>query len=130
MDAIKSRKRFSWNKYFMNIAEAVKMRSVDPKTQEGAVLVSQSDNRVISTGYNSFPAGIDREWKYNVDWSDRAAIRPLVVHAETNAILYAQSKFENAILYTTLSPCTDCIKLLSAAKIKTIIYKNEHKDLQ
>ena len=123
-----SRSRIPWHEYFMNIAETVKSRSLDPKTQVGAVLVSQNDNRIISTGYNSLPSKIDRKLKYSIDWNDRESIRPLVIHAETNAILYAQSKFENSILYTTLSPCSDCIKLLSAAKIKTIVYKDEYRD--
>ena len=126
----KSRQRISWTEYFMNIADTVKTRSLDPKTQVGAVLVSQKDNRLISTGYNSLPRGIDRELKYTIDWSDRELIRPYVIHAETNAVLYAESKFENSILYTTMSPCTDCIKLLSAAQIKMIVYKNEYKDIQ
>lgn len=47
---------------------------------------------------------------------------------ETNAILYAQSKFEDAVLYTTHSPCNECLKLLSATKIKKIVYDNQYRD--
>ena len=64
-----------------------------------------------------------------IDWSDREYVHQIVIHAETNAILYAQSKFEDAILYSTLSPCKDCIKLLSATKIRKIIYNDEYKDI-
>ena len=117
--------RVPWHTYFMNIAEVVKTRSLDPKTKVGAVLVSLKDNRIISTGYNSICAGMDDS---KINWEDRESIYPLVIHAETNAILYAQSKYEDAILYTTLSPCKDCIKLLSATKIRKIIYKDTYKD--
>ena len=119
--------RPTWDQYFMNIAEIVKTRSPDTKTKVGAVLVSLKDHRIISTGYNSICANMNDEI---IDWSNRDYIHNIVIHAETNAILYAQSKFEDAILYCTLSPCKDCIKLLSATKIRKIIYKNEYKDIE
>ena len=119
--------RISWDQYFMNIADVVKTRSLDPKTQVGAVLVSMKDNRIISTGYNSVCAGMDDS---SIDWTNRDYVHQIVIHAETNAILYAQSKFEDAILYSTLSPCKDCIKLLSATKIRKIIYKDEYRDIE
>jgi dCMP deaminase len=119
--------KVSWEEYFMNIANVVKTRSPDPKTQVGVVLVSLVNNRIISTGYNGIPSGLNES---NLDWNNREYIRSIIIHAETNAVLYAQSKFENAVLYTTMSPCSDCIKLLSATKIKKIIYQNEYKDLQ
>jgi len=116
--------RPSWDSYFMNICEVVKTRSPD-RTKVGAVLVSMKDNRIISTGYNSVCSGLE---DHLIDWTDRDTIRDIVIHAETNAILYSQSRFEDAVLYCTLSPCKDCIKLLSATKIRMIIYKNEYKD--
>lgn len=119
--------KISWKTYFMEIAEVVKSRSPDTKTKVGAVLVSLKDNRIISTGYNGICAGINDR---TIDWTDRDYIKDIIIHAETNAILYAQSKFEDAILYCTLSPCKDCIKLLSATKIKKIIYKNEYRDIE
>lgn len=124
---LNSRKRVSWDEYFMNIADVVKSRSMDPKTQVGAVLVSLKDNRIISTGYNSVCAGMDDSL---INWTNREYIRQIVIHAEMNAILYAQSKFEDAILYSTLSPCKDCIKLLSATKIRKIVYRDKYKDIE
>jgi dCMP deaminase len=129
MEEIKSttHTRISWDNYFMNIADVVKTRSLDTKTQVGAVLVSMKDNRIISTGYNSVCAGMDDSL---IDWTNRDYVHQIVIHAETNAVLYAQSKFEDAILYSTLSPCKDCIKLLSATKIRKIIYKDEYRDIE
>lgn len=119
--------RVSWNTYYMNLAEVVKTRSLDPKTQVGSVLVSLKDKRIISTGYNSIPAGLDDN---SIDWSNRGYIHTIVVHSEMNTILYANSRFEDSVLYTTMSPCCDCMKLLSCAKIKKVIYKNEYKDIE
>lgn len=128
MEEIKSKHtRISWDNYFMNIANVVKTRSLDTKTQVGAVLVSMKDNRIISTGYNSVCAGMDDSL---IDWTNRDYVHQIIIHAEMNAIIYAQSKFEDAILYSTLSPCKDCIKLLSATKIRKVIYKNEYRDIE
>ena len=48
----------NWTNYFLNIAEAVKEKSKDQRTKIGAVIVGK-DNEIVSTGYNSFPRGID-----------------------------------------------------------------------
>jgi dCMP deaminase len=47
-----------WNEYFLKIAETVKFKSKDQRTQIGAVIVGR-DNEIVSTGYNSFPRGIN-----------------------------------------------------------------------
>ena len=116
----------SWKRYFINIAHVVKTRSKDPKLQVGAVLVSLNDNRIISTGYNSMRAGLDDKL---IDWTDREFVKELVIHAEMNAILYAQSKFEDSVLFLTHSPCCHCLKLISATKIKKIVYDVVYKDI-
>lgn len=119
--------RPNWDKYFMDIAEVVKTRSSDPKTQVGAVLVSMKDHRIISTGYNSLCSGMnDNEF----NWNDRENVKLCVTHAETNCLLYSQSKFEDTILYCTLSPCKDCVKLLSATHVRKVIYKDEYRDFE
>lgn len=116
--------RPSWDEYFMNIADVVKNRSPD-KTKVGAVLVSIKDHRIISTGYNSVCANMNDS---DIDWNDRDFVKDTVIHAETNCLLYSQSKFEDAVLYCTLSPCKDCVKLLSATKVRKVVYKDRYRD--
>src|SRR3989344_5509641 len=50
------RARPSWDEYFMQVAEIIKLRSTCLSASKGAVLVK--DKRVISTGYNGSPRGI------------------------------------------------------------------------
>lgn len=50
----------SWDEYFMGVAKLSGMRSKDPHTQVGACIVS-SDNKILSMGYNGFPAGCSDE---------------------------------------------------------------------
>lgn len=107
----------SWNEYFMNIAVAVSKRSKDPNTQVGTVIVNK-DNHIIGCGYNGFSNGFEDtklRWtkKFKYDY---------VVHSEANALLNTTQSTKGARLYTTLYPCKDCAKLISAAKIKEIYY--------
>ena len=44
----------NWPEYFLGIAEQVKLKSKDRRTNIGAVIVGE-DNEIVSTGYNSFP---------------------------------------------------------------------------
>ncbi len=122
------RERPSKIDYFMAIADSVKLRSPDPKTQVGAVLVDTKD-RIVGTGYNGPPAGFPDD---KLDWSKREDyLYHRIVHAEMNAILYSGARFdERAKLYVTVSPCKDCIKLIAAAGIKTIYFRERYKDYE
>ena len=110
----------------MGIADVVKTRSPDA-TKVGAVLVSLKDHRIISTGYNSICANMDDT---AIDWTNRERVHEVVIHAETNCLLYSQSKFEDAVLYCTLSPCKDCVKLLSATKVRKVVFKEKYRDFE
>lgn len=113
----------SWDEYFMNICHAVKLRSKDPKKQVGSCLVS-NDNKIISSGYNGLRAGAND----NINWEDRDLVHSLILHAEINVLLFSDSKFSNAKLYTTLSPCKECIKIIACSNINKIIYDSKYKD--
>ena len=117
--------RISWDNYFMLIAQQIKLRSPDTHRKVGCVMVSMNDHRIISTGFNGLCQGADD----NIDWDDRSLVYSLVIHAETNCILYAQSKFIESIMYITTSPCKSCIKLIAAAKIKIVYYQEPYKDI-
>jgi dCMP deaminase len=114
----------NWDEYFLKICEIIKLRSKDPKRQVGACLVSMNNQRIISTGYNGLKSNVND----NIDWENRELVHSLVIHAETNVLLYSNSKFEDSILYCTLSCCKECIKLVAAANVKKIIFKEKYKD--
>ena len=114
----------NWDEYFLQLCDVIKLRSKDPKRQVGACLVSCTNNRIISTGYNGLKANVND----NIDWSDRELVHSLVVHAESNALLYCNSRFEDSILYITCSPCSQCIKLIAAANVKKIIFREQYRD--
>jgi len=116
----------SWDEYFLQLCNVIKTRSKDPKRKVGACLVSLKDNRILSTGYNSLKQGVND----NIDWENRELVHSLVLHAESNVLLYSRSQFEDSILYCTTSPCCNCIKLIAAANVKKILYLEKYKDIE
>jgi dCMP deaminase len=120
------KEELSWDYYFIHLAHSTKMRSPDPKTKKGSVLVSD-DYKVKSTGYNNVP----KEDYNQLDWCNRDLLDYYLVSAEINCILNADPlvEFETSTLYLTHSPRAHSIKTLAAAGIKKIIYDHCSGDI-
>lgn len=100
-----------WDRRFMELTQLVSTWSKDPDVRVGAA-VRGSDNRVLSVGFNGFPADIeDRN-----DWlNDKETKRLLTVHAEVNALMYMpRVEARSATLYVTRPPCVECAKFIVA----------------
>jgi dCMP deaminase len=120
----------SFEHIFMNLATDLAKRSHCVKAQVGAVLAK--DTRIISIGYNGPPAGThncDEEWPEQGCARDSKGSCSLALHAEENAILYAVkngANLEGATLYTTLSPCLPCARLIFSAGIKHVYFDKSY----
>ncbi|MGF7079972.1 dCMP deaminase [Mucilaginibacter sp. UYCu711] len=120
----------SFDTIFMKLATDLALRSHCVKAHVGAVLVR--DTRIISIGYNGPPAGThncDEEWPDSGCPRDSKGSCSLALHAEENAILYAVksgAKLEGATLYTTLSPCIACARLIFSAGIKQVYFDKSY----
>ena len=132
---MKTKKRdvyLSWDEYFMHIAELSAMRSKDPNTQVGACIVN-SDNRILSIGYNGAPNGFsDDDFPWAREGDELDTKYPYVCHAEFNAIMhFAGSKMSlnGAKVYVTLFPCNECAKAITQSGIKEVVYlSDKYKD--
>jgi len=132
-------KRPSWDKYFMKLAEVVKSRADCTRRRVGALIVK--DFRIISTGYNGTPHGIPncseggckrclRRDKKEIDWFEYEE-SCICIHAEQNAIIqaaYQGASTNGATLYSTVSPCSTCVKMIINAGIKRVICRGKHHD--
>lgn len=122
--------RPSFDSIFMKLAAELANRSHCIKAQVGAVLVK--DTRIISIGYNGPPAGThncDEEWPEQGCPRDSKGSCSLALHAEENAILFASkngSQLEGATLYTTLSPCLSCARLIFSSGVKKVFYQKSY----
>jgi len=112
-----------WNEYFLGIAEQVKLKSKDKNTQIGALIVG-GDNEILSTGYNSFPRGLD-------DTKEERQERPekyfWFEHAERNAIYNAArvgTPIKDSSIYITSGvPCMDCARGIINSGINKVYCK-------
>ncbi len=116
----------SWDEYFMGVALLAAERSKDPSTQVGACIVD-SQNRILSTGYNGFPQGCsDDEFPWNRDEALGETKYQFVVHAELNAILNARGKnLSGSKVYVALFPCHECAKAIIQSGITEVVYLSD-----
>ncbi len=114
------RKVVSWNEYFIEIAKTVSIRSKDPNTQVGAVIVD-NNNHIISTGFNGMPPGYSES---KSSW-EKPKKYEKVIHAEANAIAHSSQDLRNSKLYVTLFPCKECCKLIVTSGIKEVYYNTD-----
>jgi dCMP deaminase len=119
--------RPSWDDYFMGTAMLIATRSPCERANVGCVLVSGGEprNRLIAAGYNGFLPGAPHISRMH-NGHEQAT-----VHAEQNAIADAArrgSSVEGAIAYVTHYPCINCAKILAAAGIREIRYREDYRN--
>lgn len=129
------RERPSWDDYFMSIALKVAERSTCLRRQIGAVVVR--DKRILSTGYNGAPSGIEHSLT-------RGCLRDQLgipsgerhelcrgIHAEQNAVIQAAKygiPIDGSTIYCTHQPCILCAKILINAGVREIVYAGPYPD--
>lgn len=106
-----------WVKRMLGLAAHIAEWSKDPSTKVGAV-IADSHNRIVSLGFNGFAKGVEdlperlnnRELKYE-----------MVVHAEVNAILFADRALHDCSLFVhPLPPCSRCAAVIIQSGIKAV----------
>ena len=127
---VKPRQAISWDECFMRMANLISLRSKDPSTQAGAVVVTEN-NIVAGLGYNGFPRGIGSEdlpWEREGDFENTKYA--YVCHGEENAIYNSNASTKQCKIYSTLFPCNECAKTIIQNGIKEVIYEsNKYADL-
>lgn len=125
-----------WDIRFMELTETVGRWASCHRRKVGAVIVR--DHRVMTTGYNGAPAGIEsciergeclRE-KLNIPSGTQHELC-YAAHAEQNAIIQAARygiNINGATLYCTHQPCVICAKMIINAGINRVVYKEGYPD--
>lgn len=114
-----------WDERFIGLAEHISQWSKDPSTKVGCCIVD-SKNRVVSVGYNGFPRGVTDIPEY---LNDREKKLQRTIHAEPNAILFAQRDLTDCIIYTwPFPPCHDCATLIIQSGIKRVVAPEATKE--
>lgn len=126
--------RKDWDEYFMDFAILAAARSGCLSRKVGCVIVK--DNRVIATGYNAAPIGIqecvDRGSCLRKDSDSGTNLGYcFAVHAEQNALAQCAKygiSCDGATLYVTTQPCSRCSKMIINSGIKEIVYLEPYQD--
>jgi dCMP deaminase len=118
--------RQPWDEYFMNIAVQVATRATCDRKHVGALIVV--NKTIVSTGYNGAPRGLPHCDDVGHELKDMGGRQSCVrtVHGEANALTQAARTgacVEGGTLYTTASPCYDCLKLIINSGIVRIVCK-------
>ncbi len=108
-----------WDRRFLALADFIAEWSKDPSTKVGAVITHTKSRRIVSTGFNGFPAGVEDAPERLFD---RATKYEMIVHAEQNALMFAGQHAEGCTLYVTpLPPCARCAALIIQAGIARVV---------
>lgn len=109
------------------MCECVSLRSKDPHTKIGSVIVGPN-HEIRSTGYNSFPRNINDT---NPDRLNRPEKYLWIEHAERNAIYNAArmgTALEGCTLYCVTYPCVECARAIVQAGIAEVIIRADWLD--
>lgn len=129
--------RPDWDRYFLDLCEAVSKRATCDRGKAGCVIVK--DKRIMTTGYVGSPAGLphcdeaghDMRRVLNENGTvSQHCVRTL--HAEQNAIIQA-AKFgipiKDSTLYCKMTPCRRCAMIIITSGIKRVVCeKHYHAD--
>lgn len=110
----------NWDEHFISMVYLVSMKSKDPSSKIGAVIVGP-DNEIRSTGYNGLPRGLK-------DGLAEREARPekyfWYEHGERNAVYNAArmgTPTDGCTMYTQGVPCADCARAVIQAGITKVI---------
>lgn len=106
----------NWDHRLLALAQHVAQWSKDPSTKVGAVITTPA-HRILSVGFNGYPRGVP-----DVDLHNRDYKLARIVHAEMNALLFANSPLEGATMYVwPMPPCSHCAGPIIQAGIGRVV---------
>ena len=115
--------RPSWDQVWMETARILSRRSVDPRFQVGAVIVTEDNTQVLAVGYNGDHRGGPNSVESNEPGQSG------FIHAEINALIKCDFNHPKAKkMYLTLSPCRQCAKAIINGGVKEVVYLDEYRD--
>ena len=113
---------------YMQLAFMWAQHSTCSRAQVGAVITTEDLRRTVGHGYNGGGVGMGDNACAHEGKIPGACEH---LHAEENAILYAVkngARLQGATLYTTLSPCLPCARLIYSAGVTQVFYRHSYAE--
>lgn len=96
----------------------------------GAVVAR--DGRILVTGYNGAPTGVEHCYHENPSSTDPKDACRIAVHAEQNCVAFAARHgvaLEGAEIVCTHQPCMSCAQSIINAGIRRVLYEQPYRDI-
>lgn len=126
--------RASWDKYFLDLCEAVSKRATCDRGKTACVLVK--DKRILATGYVGAPAGLAHcdeaghlMHKSADEYGDISEHCVRTTHAEQNALMQCARygiSCEGVTMYCKMFPCRVCAMLIISAGVKRVVSQKDY----
>ena len=110
----------NWDEYFLGLLPVIAAKSKDRETKVGCIIVN-SDNSIVSTGYNSLVRGLDDTKVHRLNRPDKYT---WIEHADRNAIYNAARigvSTKGCKTYLPFYPCVDCARGIVSAGINEVV---------
>ena len=104
-----------WDERFLALADLVATWSKDPGSKVGCCIID-GKRRVVSVGFNGSPRGVE-------DATDRPRKLMRTVHAEANALHFANRDVVACVVYVTHPPCANCAAHLIQRGISEVVFR-------
>lgn len=109
-----------WDFRFIELAKLVATWSKDGSTGVGAAIVDEK-NRVVSLGFNGSPRG-------TLDATNRPSKLMRTIHAEINALHFANRSVAGYTIYVTHPPCANCAASIIQREIARVVFEKPSAD--
>jgi dCMP deaminase len=129
--------RPTWDEYFIEIVDATSKRATCDRGKCACVIVSP-EHEILATGYVGSVRGMPHcdDVGHQLDRIVRNGVESehckRTIHAEMNAVCSAARggvSVVGATVYTTMSPCYDCAKVLANCGVVRVVSKKRyHRD--
>lgn len=106
---------------FMKMSEDLAKLSYDPKYQVGSLIIKNDWSKINGIGYNGAYSGSPNK-RLSLETGGSKFI-----HAEMNALLNSnlnKKKSKNYTIYVTMTPCSDCSRVIVNQGIRKVIAKD------
>ncbi len=117
----------NWDIKFIELSKHIAEWSKDTNRKNSAVIVD-SDNIVISLGYNGFPRKCDDSVESRYEKPEKYLFTE---HAERNAIYHAARigvSLKECSMYVTMFPCSDCARGIIQSGITRLVSPTPNVD--
>ena len=128
-DGFNPNKNLKQAQHLMTMAKFLTLRTDDPTTGVGAMIVDPLKMEILSLAWNGYPMkALYGEFPRASDKDKAVGLKkyPYMIHAEQNALLMRNRKnIEGAILFVTRTPCHECAPMIAMEGVKTVVVDDD-----